>query len=51
MANGARPNLDGHVHVRPQQVHTARVGALLHSDGALEWPQVLRLLAEDYATK
>ena len=49
MANGARPNLYGHVHVRSKQVHTASSGALLHGDGVVEWPKMLRLLVKEHA--
>lgn len=49
MANGARPNLYGHVHVRSKQVHTASSGTLLHGDGVVEWPKMLRLLVKEHA--
>lgn len=49
VANGARPNLDGHVDVRSKQVHTASSGTLFHGDGAVEWSKMFRLLVKEHA--
>lgn len=49
VANGTRPNLYGHVHVRSQQVHTASLGTLLHGHGVVERPKMLRLLVKEHA--